>query len=67
MIESIAVGNITCAIVCAKWALELGASQVRQILFLLGGRLFGPLTLLILSVYFMRSAEQRGAPGGRVV
>jgi hypothetical protein len=53
--------------VCAKWALELGASQVRQILFLLGGLFFGPLTLLILYVYFIRSAEQRGAPGGRVV
>jgi len=67
MMESIAVANVTCAIVSAKWALDLGASQVRQILFLLGGLLFGPLTLLVLYVYFLENAKKRGWAGGRLL
>jgi hypothetical protein len=66
MMESIAVANVTCAIVSAKWALELGVNQVRQILFLLAGLLFGPLTLLVLYVYFIENAKKRGWPGGRL-
>jgi len=67
MMESIAVANVTCAIVSAKWALELGVNQVRQILFLLAGLLFGPLTLLVLYVYLMENAKKRGWAGGRLV
>lgn len=66
MIESLAVGNIVCAIVCAKWALELGFSQTRQMLLLIGGILFGPLTLLILYVYLVRKAGEEGRPGGKI-
>lgn len=57
MVEAIAVSNVTCAIVCAKWALDLGFSQVRQGLFLLGGVLFGPLTLLILYIFLVNKAK----------
>lgn len=67
MIESIVVANFTCAIVCAKWALDLGASQVRQMLFLVAGLLFGPLTLLVLYVYSIENAKKRGWVGGRLV
>lgn len=67
MIESIAVGNIVCALICAKWALELGFSQTRQILFLIAGILFGPLTLLILYVYLVKKAENEGQPGAKIV
>ncbi len=67
MIESIAVANLTCAIVCAKWALDLGASQVRQMLFLFAGLLFGPLPLLVLYVYSIENAKKRGWVGGRLV
>jgi len=44
MKEALAVGNITCAFVCAKWALELGFSQSRQLLALVGG-----ITLVVVS------------------
>jgi hypothetical protein len=67
MKEAIVVANLTCAIVCAKWALELGFSQLRQILVLIGGLLFGPLTLLILYVYLIRKAKSEGQPGSKIV
>jgi len=67
MMDSIAVGNVVCAIVSAKWALELGVSQARQILFLVAGLLFGPLTLLILYVYHVENAKKRGWTGGKLV
>jgi hypothetical protein len=67
MIKSIAVGNLVCAMVCAKWALELGYSQTRQVLFLIAGLLFGPLTLLILYVYLIEKAQKEGRPGAKFV
>ena len=50
MTEALTVGNVLCAIVSAKWALELGFSEGRQILFLIGGLILGPLMLLILYI-----------------
>ena len=44
-----------CAIICARWALELGWGRVRQFLWLLIGGLLGPLGLLIL---YMRLARK---------
>jgi hypothetical protein len=67
MIESIAIGNAVCAIVCAKWALELGYSQTRQVLFLIGGLLFGPLTLLILYVYHVDKATKERRTGAKFI
>ncbi len=67
MIQSIAVGTLVCAIVCAKWALELGYSQTRQMLFLVAGLLFGPLTLLILYVYLVQKAQKEGRPGAKII
>jgi hypothetical protein len=67
MIKSIAVGNLVCAMVCAKWALELGYSQTRQVLFLIAGLLFGPLTLLILYVYLVEKAQKEGRPGSKLI
>ena len=32
-----AISNVTCAVVSAKWAMDLGYSQVRQVIFALGG------------------------------
>ena len=66
MREVIAVSNATCAVVCAKWALDLGFSQLRQILFLIGGLLFGPLTLLVLYIYLVNKAKREGKPGGKM-
>lgn len=67
MWESITIGNIVSAFICAKWALELGFSQSRQILFLIAGVLFGPLTLLILYVYLINKAKKEGLSGGKII
>lgn len=67
MKEVFVVSNLTCAIISAKWALELGYSQLRQIICLVGGLLLGPLMLLILYVYLIRKARAEGQAGGRVV
>lgn len=66
MEEAIALSNITCAVVCAKWALDLGYSQSRQVLLLIGGLFFGPLILLILYVYLVRKAKAEGQPGAKM-
>ena len=65
--ETIVVSNLSCAVICAKWALDLGFSQVRQIVFLIGGLLVGPLMLLVLYVFLIHKAKQDGAPGAKVV
>ena len=66
MEHAIAVSNAVCAVVCAKWALDLGLSQLRQVLYLVGGLLFGPLTLLVLYVYLVKKANSEGQPGARM-
>jgi len=53
MQNTIAGINIVCAIISAKWAMELGYSQLRQILFLIGGLILGPIMLLILYIYLL--------------
>jgi hypothetical protein len=65
MIEALTVGNIICALVCAKWALDLNFTQVRQILWLLTGILLGPVTLLVLYVYLVKKASEKGQPGAK--
>ena len=67
MKESIIVSNLACAIICAKWALDLGFSQIRQILFLIGGLLLGPIMLLVLYVFLINKARKEGGTGGRVL
>jgi hypothetical protein len=67
MNEVIAVSNLTCAVICAKWALDLGFSQIRQILFLIGGLFFGPIMLLILYVFLVNNAKKGGKSGGNVL
>jgi len=59
--------NIYCAMICAKWALDLGVSRVRQVIFLIGGLLFGPAMMLCLYVYLLRKAKKDGQPGGQTV
>ncbi len=63
--EHIVAYTVLCGIIAAKWAMELGFSQVRQVLFGLGGLLFGPLTLLVLYVYALNAAKQEGKPGAK--
>ncbi len=51
---SVAIVLIVCAIVSAKWTMELGRGQVSQLLHGIGGLLLGPLVLLILYVHLLR-------------
>lgn len=45
------------AVICAKWAMELGWSQVRQIICFVAGLLLGPLAMLILYVRLLGRAS----------
>jgi hypothetical protein len=44
------------AILCAKWALDLGYSQGRQMIWFVGGLCLGPLAMLILYVQLVNAA-----------
>lgn len=47
-----------CAVICAKWAMDLGWSQVRQMLCFAAGLLLGPLAMMILYVQLLRLAPE---------
>jgi hypothetical protein len=64
MKEIIVVSNVSCAIICAKWALDLGYSQTKQNLFLIGGFILGPLMLALLYVRLVNKAKKDMATGG---
>ena len=66
MKEIIIVSNLSCAVICAKWALDLGYSQIRQVVFLIGGLLIGPIMLLILYVFLVNKARKEGGSGAKV-
>ncbi|MGO8745160.1 MAG: hypothetical protein ACLQNE_04145 [Thermoguttaceae bacterium] len=42
------------AIICARWAMDLGFSQFRQLLWAIAGFVAAPLVLLILYVRLIR-------------
>lgn len=67
MRETIVVSNVSCAIISAKWALDLGFSQLSQILCLVGGLILGPLMLLILYVRLIYKAKQEGQAGANII
>ena len=66
MKESVLLVNLSCAVICAKWALDLGCSQIRQLIFLTGGIFLGPIMLLILYVRLVRKTKKEGGAGGNV-
>jgi hypothetical protein len=53
------------AIVCGKWAMELGLRQSRQLLWMIAGLVIPPLVLLALYVRLIRQLKREGEPGGR--
>ena|ERR1035438_4979865 len=55
-----------CAVISARWAMDLGYGQSRQILFGIGGLLFGPLMLLILYVRLLYQAKADGKPAAKI-
>lgn len=52
-IYSFALVSLTCAVISAKWALDLGRDGAQQILWALAGALFGPLALLELYIWLL--------------
>ena len=48
------------ALICARWALELGFSQFGQLLWGVAGFFGGPLVLLLLYVRLLRAALDGG-------
>lgn len=42
--------SLTCGVIAAKWALDLGYSQLNQIVSGIMGLIFGPLALLLLYI-----------------
>ena len=65
MTAIIAVSNLTCAVICAKWALDLGYGQLKQNLFLIGGLILGPLMLALLYVRLVNKSKQEAATDGK--
>jgi hypothetical protein len=57
--------GVIAAIICGKWALELGFAQTRQLLWMIVGFLIPPLALLALYVRHTRLAQTQHKPGGR--
>ena len=54
---SVGYVHLIAAIVCAKWAMELGFSQVRQLVWAVAGLLAAPVALLILYARLVRKEE----------
>jgi len=61
MTEALIGANVLCALISAKWALDLGFSEGRQLLYLIGGLLLGPFMLLILYIrlQYKQRAEKK--------
>ena len=53
---------VVCALVSAKWSLDLGYGGGSQFLHAIGGLIFGPLGLLVL---YARMAQKKVAEAGR--
>jgi hypothetical protein len=53
---SIGYVHLIAAIICAKWAMDLGFSQFRQLLWAIAGLVAAPLILLILYVRLIRKS-----------
>jgi hypothetical protein len=52
-----------CAIIAAKWAAELGFSQVSQLLWAILGFFLPPLALAALYVRLLHQRKEQGLPG----
>ena len=66
MVKTIAGINIVCAVISAKWAMEMDYSQGRQLLFLIGGLIMGPFILLILYSYLLNKKQKDKSVDARI-
>ena len=64
MKESIGLINFACSVICAKWALDLGHSQIRQVIWWAGGMIFGPFTMLFLYIKLITKAKSDNKSSG---
>jgi hypothetical protein len=64
--NTVILTNIACSIICAKWALDLGYSQSKQIIWGLGGIFFGPLIMLLLYIRLIYKAKSEGSSSGDI-
>ena len=53
-------------IISAKWALDLGYSQIIQITLFAAGAVLGPLVVLALYIRLIYSLKMEGLPGSQV-
>ena len=65
--NTVILTNIACSIICAKWALDLGYSQSKQIIWGLGGIFFGPLIMLLLYIRLIYKAKSEGSSSGDII
>ena len=67
--DAVAYGSFAfaCGVISARWAMDLGYSQSRQIIFGIGGLIFGPLMLLVLYVRLLYQAKAEGKPAAKVI
>ena len=56
--ETFAVIGLISAVICAKWAMELGLTQARQLLWGIGGLILGPIAMLVLYLRMLRQAPE---------
>jgi len=65
--NTVILTNIACSIICAKWALDLGYSQSKQIIWGLGGIFFGPIIMLLLYIRLIYKAKSEGSSSGDII
>jgi len=51
------------AVISGKWAMELGLSQFRQLLWAIAGLFFPPIVLLVLYLRMLYIRKRAGQPG----
>lgn len=56
--SNLGVLALVCAVISAKWAMDLGWSQARQIIWFVAGLLLGPVAMLILYVRLLGVAPE---------
>lgn len=61
---SIGLSAAVSAVISAKWAMELGFSQFRQLLWAIAGLFFPPIALLILYLRMLHIRSRGEQPGG---
>jgi hypothetical protein len=53
------------AVICGKWALELGYRQSRQLLWMIAGLVLAPMALLVLYDRLLHQCRSEGQLAGR--